>query len=110
MQTRSRRVEMPSGLSLPLAFGMTAKDDPRVMSVPEPSVDFEDFGADSLNFKALCVHLRPHQREAKLSAQKKSAGLPNCASGRFPLLRKGTLAFRSVSRSSLFQTVARGEA
>ena len=35
----------------------TAKDDPRVMSVPEPSVDFEDFGADSLNFKALCVQL-----------------------------------------------------
>ena len=29
----------------------TAKDDPRVMSVPEPFVDFEDFGADSLNFK-----------------------------------------------------------
>jgi potassium efflux system protein len=28
-----------------------AKDDPRVMSVPEPFVDFEDFGADSLNFK-----------------------------------------------------------
>ena len=29
----------------------TATDDPRVMSVPEPFVDFEDFGADSLNFK-----------------------------------------------------------
>jgi small-conductance mechanosensitive channel len=29
----------------------TAKDDPRVMSMPEPFVDFEDFGADSLNFK-----------------------------------------------------------
>jgi potassium efflux system protein len=29
----------------------TAKDDPRVMTVPEPFVDFEDFGADSLNFK-----------------------------------------------------------
>lgn len=28
-----------------------AKDNPRVMSVPEPFVDFEDFGADSLNFK-----------------------------------------------------------
>jgi potassium-dependent mechanosensitive channel len=29
----------------------TAKDDPPVMSAPEPFVDFEDFGADSLNFK-----------------------------------------------------------
>jgi potassium efflux system protein len=28
-----------------------AKDNPRVMSVPEPFVDFEEFGADSLNFK-----------------------------------------------------------
>jgi small-conductance mechanosensitive channel len=28
-----------------------AEDNPRVMSVPEPFVDFEDFGADSLNFK-----------------------------------------------------------
>jgi potassium-dependent mechanosensitive channel len=28
-----------------------AQDNPRVMSVPEPFVDFEEFGADSLNFK-----------------------------------------------------------
>ncbi len=28
-----------------------ARDNPRVMSAPEPFVDFEDFGADSLNFK-----------------------------------------------------------
>ncbi|HLH93748.1 MAG TPA: mechanosensitive ion channel domain-containing protein [Xanthobacteraceae bacterium] len=28
-----------------------ARENPRVMSVPEPFVDFEDFGADSLNFK-----------------------------------------------------------
>ncbi len=28
-----------------------AKDNPDVMTTPEPSVDFEEFGADSLNFK-----------------------------------------------------------
>ena len=27
MQTRSRTVEMPSGLSLPLAFGMKSRSD-----------------------------------------------------------------------------------
>ncbi len=31
-----------------------AQDNPNVMSSPAPSVDFEDFGADSLNFK-LCA-------------------------------------------------------
>ena len=28
-----------------------AQDNPNIMSAPAPSVDFEDFGADSLNFK-----------------------------------------------------------
>jgi small-conductance mechanosensitive channel len=28
-----------------------AQDNPNVMSAPAPSVDFEEFGADSLNFK-----------------------------------------------------------
>jgi small-conductance mechanosensitive channel len=56
-----RRVAIPVGV----AYGSdprkvkaillkAAQDNPNVMSSPAPSVDFEDFGADSLNFK-LCA-------------------------------------------------------
>jgi potassium efflux system protein len=56
-----RRIAIPVGV----AYGSdprkvkaillkAAQDNPNVMSSPAPSVDFEDFGADSLNFK-LCA-------------------------------------------------------
>jgi len=34
MQTRSRTLEMPSGLSLPLAFGMKCRNDYEINSLP----------------------------------------------------------------------------
>ena len=47
MQTRSRTVEMPSGLSLPLAFGMNASDRLRsVCLLPERKRQFSQPSLD----------------------------------------------------------------
>ena len=61
MQTRSRTVEMPSGLSLPLAFGMYTRRLWSVCLLPERKRQFSQPPIDPIRLdvrKVLTVHSR----------------------------------------------------
>src|SRR4051795_6679738 len=63
MQTRSRTVEMPSGLSLPLALGMNTRliGSGRYVSSPERKRQFGQPPLDPIRFdvrKILAIHAR----------------------------------------------------
>ena len=68
MQTRSRKVEMPSGLSLPLAFGMYTRDRVRSVSLlPERKRQFAQPSLDPIRLEGLEV-LTIHARRALVGA------------------------------------------
>ena len=61
MQTRTRTVEMPSGLSLPLAFGMNTRLIGSVCLLPERKRQFGQPPLDPIHFdvrKVLTVYSR----------------------------------------------------
>ena len=68
MQTRSRKVEMPSGLSLPLAFGMyTRLIGSSVSLLPERKRQFAKPSLHPVRFDVLEV-LTVHARRALVGA------------------------------------------
>src|SRR5262245_38557593 len=69
MQTRSRKVEMPSGLSLPLAFAMyTLSDGVRSVSLlPERKRQFAKPSLNPIRFD-ICEGLAVHTRRTLVRA------------------------------------------